>query len=308
MFSASQNYPVCSLDDIKSSMQQEALFAKYTGIWPDLHKSYHSIFRSDRRPGCRFRWHNGLLFFIDNASFKNKLAFNIVDIVSILNNCSYREALQIISSENDIIVAPIVGSTINKDIAIRFEHTDWKDNIFSLSNDVLHEENVFNVTKYWIRIEGNWTCMTKNCIAYYFPDSDHTKLYFQDQITNRWFTNCDSNDVYGIDRLQFYYERDPSKIIITKSQKDRLVLDYHMGLNAIALQHEKTFINTDVRNMLDMFDKKIIVFDNDRTGIERSEILSDMYGYDTFIFEKYKDAYDNYINKYFDDFLKLKEK
>lgn len=296
MFKASQTIQYITLDDIVHSGTQEQLFAKYIGIWPDLSKSYHSIFRTDKRPGCRFKWHNGLLWFIDNAGYNNKLAFNIIDVVMFLNRCSFKEALHIIAKDNNIEKRIVLENRVKQDVEIRFEHRTWKANIFNLSNDILHNENVYNVTRYWVRMNGEWKMYNKECIAYYFPLSGHVKLYFIDSTIFRWFTNCDNDDIYGVDKLQEYYERNPDIIVITKSQKDRLVLDYHYGINCIALQNEASFINRDTLDMLAMFKKKIILFDNDKTGIDRSNLLCNMYGYDRFEFSNYKDAYENYIN------------
>lgn len=90
---------------------------------------------------------------------------------------------------------------------------------------------------------------------------------------DKWRTNCTSVDLQG-------YEQLPAKgdlLIITKSLKDIMVL-YKLGYNAVALQSENDNLRKDIYDDLaNRFTKLIILFDNDKPGIEAGKKLSEKY-------------------------------
>jgi hypothetical protein len=265
---------------------QQSLFAKYTGIYPELNKSYYSLFRTDRKPGCRFKWHSGILYFVENVGFQGKLFFSIVDVISILQGVDVKTAIHKII-RNDTIG----GSTwekINLEHSnnvkpeIRFKYTEWeKDNYFRLSPDILMSENVYKVTDYWIGINGSFKYNSVHnpkqtlCIAYYFPESNTTKLYFPEKKEFKWYTNC-MDEVFGEQKLDYYLNRNPELIIITKSQKDRLILDYKYGYNAVAPQNEGIDFG-HVVSKLKLFNRQILLFDNDVAGQKYAIKYSEKY-------------------------------
>ena len=199
------------------------------------------------------------------------------------------------------------GKLISKDnriyklkTQIRFTYKEFTTNIFNLDNAELNRENIYLVQDYWIQEKGEWF---KNkyhnpnkidTIAYYFPDTNHVKLYWPNQ-EFRWYSNCSNQDIFGLNKL-IYYSTITNKLIITKSQKDRIFLDYHLGIPSIALQNEGSYIPDNIRSMIDdLFDTKILLFDNDYTGIDISNKLSEKYQWENRIMEcEYKDVYEFY--------------
>ncbi len=85
--------------ELLNSVSQEQLFFKHLGIYPVIGKFFYSPFRKDKSPGCRFIWHSGFLYFVDNARFNNKLYWSIIDVIRYYNNCSFKEALHVIARE-----------------------------------------------------------------------------------------------------------------------------------------------------------------------------------------------------------------
>lgn len=279
---------------------QEDLFVKYTGIYPELNKLYYSIFRQDRKPGCRFKWHSGILYFVENVGYRGKLYFNIVDTLSILQNIDIKTAMnRIVSGNTGSLVWE--KDNINKSVIqkpdIRFKYKKWdNNNYFNISPFNLHNENVYHVTDYWIKKNNDFEYNSIHnprktlTIAYYFPDTNNVKLYFPEKSEFRWYSNC-GNDIFGKDKLDFYLERDPRLIIITKSQKDRLLLDYHYGYNAIAPQNEGVDFGHIIAN-IKRFNNQLILFDNDRTGQNYAAKYSEKYNIPWLNLEIAKDIFE----------------
>lgn len=300
--------PNINYTDIINSVSQEDLFLKYLGIYPELNKNFYSPFRHDRSPGCRFKWYNGLLYFVENTMFNKKLYWTIFDIIQYFNGCSFKESLYIISNDFDIkhnIGLVSRKSTINERPDIRFTFKEWnEDNLFNLSGEILEKELIFLVDDYWIGKAGDYR---KNCvhnpkktitIAYYFPKSNHVKLYFPEQSEYRWYSNCDINDVFGMDMVD-YYSSISDELIITKSQKDRLTLNYHLGYQSIALQNEGSYLPDDFMQYLSSIFRKIyVLFDNDASGIAASNKIAQAYNFNELYLDiDTKDVYET-VQKY----------
>lgn len=284
MFRSSQKYDYVDIVKTLPMLDQENLFLKYTGVYPNMNQKYYSLFRGDKIPECTFMWHSGILYFKDNATFNGKLYFNIADVVAILNKCSLKEAINIIVNNNPIQHRTLLqGFTPKIKPEIRFKYTAFpENNYFGISPDILEKEHVYLVTDYWIKKNDDWEYNKIHnpkqtlCIAYYFPHNNNVKLYFPEKNEYRFYTNCDEKDVYGMYKLDYYLEKDNRFLIITKSQKDRLLLDYLYGYNAIAVQSESSIrLEDDIINKINRFQDKLILFDHDLAGQTYAAKLSD---------------------------------
>lgn len=320
MFKGANNLEFIDIKKTLPLLNQEDLFAKYTGIWPELNKRYYSLFRNDKKPGCRFKWHSGILYFVENVGYNGKLYFNIVDTISTLQGISIKEAINKIAAGNITLLNSLTTTFITKDAVkpeIRFKYKEWENNnYFGISPFHLYNENVFNVTHYWIKQNNEWKY---NClhnpqqtltIAYYFPDTNNVKLYFPEKKEFKWYSNCGNNDIFGEAKLDFYLERNNNLIIITKSQKDRLLLDYKYGYNAIAPQNEGVDFSHIVPK-LKKFNNQLILFDNDITGEKYASYYSEKYQIPWLNLAISKDVYEadmkygyNNVSKYIDNEIK----
>lgn len=287
MYKGTVDTEYINANELLNSVSQELLFFKYLGIYPETGKYYLSPFRKDNSPGCRFIWHSGLLYFVENSMFNGKLYWSIIDVVKYLKGCSYIQALNIIAKEENINIREKEEKSYNrKRPEIRFNYKPWEsNNLFELPNDILQKENTYLVTDYWItNKEGQFI---KNgihnprksvTIAYHFPDSNHVKLYFPFEEENRWFSNCDNRDVFGKYMLD-YYKTISDYLVITKSQKDRLTLFYHFNIPTIATQNEGSYFEeTFIDNVKNSFSNVYILFDNDNSGKIAASALSEKYG------------------------------
>jgi hypothetical protein len=271
--------------EVLDRISQEQVFSEYLGIYPDLTKRYLSPFRQDKDPGCRFTWHHGILYFVENTMFQNKLYWSCIDVVMYVKQCNYQEALNLLwqSGTNSKKVTKVQVNTFVPEI--RFEKKQWGKNLFMLSGEVLEKELVFCVKNYWIKTKSGWQ---KNSIhhpdveltiAYYFPDTNHVKLYFPYAKENRWYSTCTTQDIFGSHKLK-YYQSKSEILYITKSAKDRLMLDYFIGVSAIALQNEGCYLPEDIALDLSvMFKEVIFLYDNDIPGITHAQKLSEKYNF-----------------------------
>ena len=273
--------------DVLNNISQEQVFFEYLGIYPDLGKRYLSPFRQDKDPGCRFTWHSGILYFVENTMFNNKLYWSCIDIVMYIKKCSYQEALDLLwvkSSSVKVVKSNIPTAKFVPEI--RFEKQNWPDNnMFMLPGYILEKELVFLVKNYWIKTKSGWNQNSIHhpsktlCVAYYFPETDHVKLYFPEQEEFKWYSNCSIEDVFGYHKLS-YYAKMSDELVITKSGKDRLMLDYFLGKSSIALQNEGCYIPEHVVFELETMFKKIwFLYDNDVSGILHAQKLSEKYNF-----------------------------
>lgn len=126
---------------------------------------------------------------------------------------------------------------------------------------------------------------------YAYKIFDKFKIYrpLSETRKDKWRTNCTSIDLQG-------YEQLPDKgdlLIITKSLKDVMVL-HELGYNAVALQSENDHLYKSIYNNLQQrFKRIVILFDNDKPGLEASIKLSNKYNIpriyiDSGLYELYK--------------------
>jgi hypothetical protein len=311
MFKGTIN-PRISVNDIKR-LDQESMFFNYLGIKPDNRKHY-SPFRKDNNPGCTFKWYNGLLYFMDNGSFNGKLSWSIIDVVMYQNNCTFVQALEILSK--DYKPAQMAFDTTYQKsysrlpLQIRFKPKNF-ENLFGFSQQVLEKEHVYIVDDYWIGRNDMKQNIVHNpktniTVAYHFPNSDHVKLYWPELKENRFYSNCNIYDVFGYDKIDYYQSIDDRYLIITKSQKDRLVLDYDLGFNSIAVQNEGCSIPDDIINKIrSKFEYIYLLYDNDETGKIQSKKISEEYGFINLNLIKYKDPYQWKVKEQQNDLKRL---
>lgn len=152
-----------------------------------------------------------------------------------------------------------------------------------LPGNILEQELVFNVKNYWIKTKYGWQMNSiyhpskTLVIAYFFPDTNHVKLYFPNESVNRWYSNCSTQDIFGWHKID-YYRSKSNQLWITKSGKDRLMLDYFIGIPSIALQNEGCYLpEFALKYLKDNFTDIRLFYDNDEAGILQAQKLSEKY-------------------------------
>ncbi len=277
---------------------QESFWYVLTGSFPSLNKRYCSIFRQDKNPGCRFKWYNNTLYFIDNGGFNGKIAFTVLDAASIIYSANKIEAARLLLNNKVIENFVLEKKIINNNIEIKFNYKFWNnDNYFTkyygLSSDYLNTKECYNVIKYWANTRSDIRLLTNRfinpikeyAIAYYF-DSGNVKLYFPNQ-EFKWYANTNNDDIYNFNNLGKYSN---NSLYITASGKDTYCLEYYFKVNVVGLQSEGIYIPNKLVEELKYFKKVYLIFDNDISGINYTKKLY------------------NYLKKYFTNIIPIYHK
>ena len=325
MFNLSKikDYEDLNIQNILKYISQKDIFEYYFGEEIDTNRQYKNPLRIDNRPGCRFFYSN----VDDNLLFKDfsiksppiwcfefiRLKYNLLtsyDVLIMINN-DFKLGLGINLNEHnnnlasninfekreslDIIRLPIKCRTQSFN---KFDLNYW--NQFGISLSTLNYYNVYSVKHVWKGNDIIWRYTKYNPIyLYHFPNDNKKKMYrpFEKNKNFKFISSPYINEVYqGYDQLPKYGDN----LIITKSMKDVMTL-YELGYLSIAPNGEGYDISNELINHLyTRFDKLIIFYDNDKTGLLNAKSLCDKIGCDyVYIPDKYgcKDISD-YYKKY----------
>lgn len=278
------NYKSLTLSEVFQN--QELIFLEFLGTLPDETIRLKSPFREDNNPGCRFIYYDSLWWFIDNATYNNKLYFNCLDLVMNLYNVDFKEAIKIISKKVKIVpeYSRIIETKNKYKIDIRFTYQEWgDDNYFTskynIDKNYLKLQPYYNIFNYWVSTKTdpelvlNRFGIPKYKIAYHFKESNHTKLYFPES-DYKWYSNCNEDDIFGYHRMGEYLFSEDRSIYITSSGKDELCLNYYTDAHSLGVQGEtiKSLPDYLLRN-LRFFDSIYIWLDADPTGIKGTNYL-----------------------------------
>lgn len=268
-----------SYKEVLDIYTQEEIFYLLLGYYPDHNLRYKSPFRNDRSPACRFERFGNWLYFIDNASFNGEIRFNCFKMASILWGIPIPEVCHQLLTQKKMNFPkyiPFEHQIFKCDI--RIETEPWQKNDyfsqFEIPISLLEKANVFKVRDYWINSKNN-PKLVKNSfgkkdvqIAYYFPESQNIKLYFPYAPSDyKWYSNTNTEDVFN---WSIKDDIDSNIAILTKSGKDALILQHHLGVPTIALLNEQCAVPSKVVEWFKSKKRIYIFYDNDDVGIENS--------------------------------------
>jgi hypothetical protein len=249
---------------------QSSVIRHYFGSFNELDR-YHSPFRSDNTPGCRFNFYDGVWYFVDNATYKNRLRFNCIQLVQFMFEIGFQEAINKISEE------VIFTSTVDEQPSLFIPQIKVKlqaipeVNYFTkygLPASYLREQRVASV-KYYYANTRKHNYLKLN--SYYNPKWVETfcylvngklELYFPEQDI-KFIKQTHGSDYYGQSNREDY-------VVITEGNKDRMILDYHYKLNTIGLQN--VYSLPELTNT-----KKFILLDPDDAGLVGTQRLLEKY-------------------------------
>ena len=284
--------------DVKEIYEREnEVFFNFLGYHPNLNKKFLSPFRKDKRAGCYFKYKYNKLFFVDNKGFNGKIFFDCISLVQTLfPGIDYYNILELIADRTNLERKTIDFKQLkeyhNSYVPeIRFKYQKWDNNSWfykehEICSTYLERQPCYSVQKYWTNSRED-RLLRKNkygfpAIAYYFKDTNHTKLYFPESSTIKWFSTCNNEDLFGFHRINDYlFNR--KALIITKSAKEDLILNFHYNANTVALQSETIPIKKDnifkalphkLLKILPEFKEVFVWFDNDATGHKNGKILT----------------------------------
>jgi 5S rRNA maturation endonuclease (ribonuclease M5) len=251
---------------------QESVFEHFFGSLPNEVDRYYSPFRSDSKPDCRFSYHNNTWYFIDNATHNNKLSFNCIEFVQHLYECTFTEAMAIITTEVKLEIKK--GYTVDFIPRLRVVYKTitnndnyWYRN-YKLPFEYLKEQNVKRVLRYWCStrkhnfLKVNALYNPKEIETYLYQFDSRKELYFPGQEI-KFYKTTNLSDHYGSITDDY--------VVIVEGKKDQMILNHHYDLSCQGLQ--TVYSTPEYPAEL----KKIILLDPDSAGIRNSKRLMEHY-------------------------------
>jgi len=310
---------------ILSRITEEAIFMYYHGSFK-IGRAYCSKFSKDKNPSCSFFiGKNGKIIYTD---FRNNQTWDCFDFVKTLYNCNFYQALERIAQDFGLIDRTtnrvpekvfIESNSLDKEIKestiIQFVKDKWnKENLsfwrqYEIKQEELERENVYPIKKLFINKKEIWT---KNILRFAYPepyeDKVGVKIYSPHDDKMKWVSSLPLTVPFGLSN--FDWNSNEKICIITKSKKD-LIICRKLFKNVLATQNESegAFPEELQQRLLNTFEKIVIFFDNDVTGVNSSIKLNNKgFGYFNIPYKEYerfkiKDASD-YVKYYGLDMLK----
>jgi len=286
-----------SKEQILEYVSQEDIFQLVFGYKPIEYLHVTSPFRKDINPGCWFEVDvlTEKLRFVDfaNKEVKNRIKMSNIDcfdaVTIFFKMPSFYHTLNFIKKElitnkkikNKIFHREPAKKKVKKHttITVNTRAFNYPDKVFwskryKITQKQLLSDKTFGVSKFKIdNPRKNINVIIPRTITYVYTgfQKDRKKIYSPYNTSNKFITNCNQEDVGGINTLSFL----KNFLIITKSYKDYRVLK-NLGLDVIWFQNEGAFpINKEFWKTINKYSEIIVFFDNDRAGEEASEKLLD---------------------------------
>ena len=264
---------------------EETYMAYYLGI-PIKKGLFVSPLRVDHKPTCSF-YRGRQLYFKDFATGE---CLSFENVVMKKYGCNYHEALKIIATDFGIIdgskpkivpIQPIFKKEKKTIIQIEAksftkEELEWWEQ-FGITKNILTKYRVYSCKTVFLngRIESIYDSKCPS-YGYYFGNEEGRelwKIYYPYRKNFRFIGNIKTTTIQGYNQLP----KKSKLLVITKSLKDCMVL-YNLGIAAIAPQSETQFIQDNVLEVLKKrFKHIVLLFDNDKTGLEFTNKIKRKY-------------------------------
>lgn len=281
---------------IHNRYTEEDVYSFYIGERVTTYKKYRSPFREEQNPSLTFMYRNtdGKLVWTDWGDVNIRGPQNVFEFVKQIYNCSFESALEHILDDlgsNQAFTIEISRKSLKSPLnrlksKIPFKIKDrpfdnfdlnfWSQ--FGITIDILSEYDVFALE--YFAIGDRIVKQHINESPFYaYKLVDNGEIYYKiyDPFTKdrdaKWRYNGKENILQGFNQLPLSGEF----VIVTKSLKDVMSLRA-MDIVSVALQSESTSLKTEVYYKLaSRFDKVIVFFDNDETGVKFAKRISEDY-------------------------------
>lgn len=268
MYELSDTPEEITFDWLFTKINQEDVYFKYLGFYPDTKKKFLNPLRKDKKGDCKFYWDRGILYFKD-WGWK---AFTCVSVVMEIDSLNYYQALNKIYRifikgkkhiPKIITIEQVKSEKQKKKIDIKIQSFTNADKEYLKAYGITFEMckfyRVFSIKHYWLDNELKYTYSFKNpCLGYYFKNGNF-KLYHYLNDEFRFVSNTSHKDLQGYDQLNWVGKY----LFITKSLKD-VMLYRRLGFDAVAPHSETLAAWEEYIPILERrFETIIINFDND---------------------------------------------
>lgn len=280
-----------TLEELMSKVSSFDIFKYYCPNFKQLGKPFCSEFRLDKNPSCNIKIWKGDLLYKD---FGNGNGFRAIDYVMYKYNLGFNEAINKIYGEigcktiqsdfSSIIYSGHncgLSNSSNSNSIIRIKKRDYttKDieywNRYNISQEILNLFNVVPISHYWINDYFFEAEELAYSYEFYWKEDNSVffrKIYQPLSSKTKWISNGGL-----VSQGEGMLPYSGKLLIITKSLKDVMSL-YSIGYAAISPTSESSFLNEKYFNkQRGRFDNIVLWYDNDKTGIKKSEEFSNLY-------------------------------
>jgi hypothetical protein len=249
---------------------QGSVISHFLGDPPNEIDRHHSPFRTDSNPDCRFSYSNNVWYFIDNATYKNRLAFNCIQLVQYMFDISYQEAIAKISEEVELKIvgtSPIFFTPKIEVELIKMPEINYYTNL-GISNEYLHRQKIGKVNNYLANTRKHHYPVLS---AYYNPKTTDTYCFYLEGGKELYFPGQNIKYVKERHGQSHYGVITEDYLVVTEGNNDRMILDYHYNLNSIGLQN--VYSSPDLSKVKQLF----ILLDPDLAGVAGAKRLLAKY-------------------------------
>lgn len=288
IYDTSKVIDVLSLEEILKHTTEYDIYAYYLGSKFDVGKIMSSPFRQDLKPsfGIFKSSTSNALLWKDQGTGKTG---NVITFVRELKDFYHnKQALKAIWEEVVIgnlsiskrgkVITELYKS-LKTSISVKRRNFCEADNAYwdkyNISRDTLALYNVQPISFFWVNDVQQGLTYSKDSPMYAYKIFDKFKIYrpLSETKKDKWRTNCTSIDLQGYEQLP----KTGDLLIITKSLKDVMVL-HELGYTSVALHSENDRLYKNIYNNLQhRFKRIVILFDNDKPGLESAIKLSNKY-------------------------------
>jgi hypothetical protein len=279
-----------SKSELLSLVSEEEIFRKYIPGFVSVGKKFKSDLRDDGNPSCCISYVKGNLYYKD---FGTGEGYNVINYVMRKYGLDYHDSMCKIGSDFGIKPSiPVVGSPkvfavngtakmerIASVVSVRVRPWNMSDKKywtqFGINRDLLQFYSVLPVSHVWCNDKLLNTNKTGFPLYAYRFSSGVYKIY-SPYGSLKWFGNC------GKEHIQGYHQLPPlgDTLVITKALKDVMVLSV-MGYDAVAPQSEcMGFTQYAMDSLRGRFKRIVILFDNDKAGMEGAMKLASPYKFE----------------------------
>jgi hypothetical protein len=271
-------------DFVLKKVDDATIFCHYFGSFK-IKEAYKSKFRKDKIASTGFYINRvGKVIYND---FRTGEKLDCFAYVAKLYNISYGEAIKRVARDFGLIdntTCVVSNDTIRlganldkeckKETVIQFIPDKWTDahlsfwREFEITKDELIRENVYPVKTLFINKNKIYNPKKYLRFAYIVENGDksYVKIYSPSDPRMKWVSSIPLSIPFGMNSLP----EKSDKLIITKSQKDRILLMKIFDA-VIATQNEsESALPSEILDNINLrdFKEKIIFWDNDETGVE----------------------------------------
>ena len=278
----------CTVEELYNTIPQLNIFEKYIKNFEKVGKLFRSELRKDDVPSCEIKYsRNNQLYYKDygEEDFLTPVTY-VMKKFSINKIEAIRLIMKDFNKQNKDIIHKEKSFTLNLEKTNKIIHKkrrEWniKDleywNNYGWTKKMLEEANIEPIQFYWINGEKYTPKESVYCFNYYRSKGIfRRKLYFPERLTYRFLGNTDETIIQGWNLLP---KSGGEILFITSSFKDiGPFWRVNKFCNACAPSTETMFFpQKPFKKLKERWNKIIIYFDNDKTGIKFARKFSKEY-------------------------------